>query len=94
MHNVHDYYVNVELLFKFLKDYKKPVIWTLHDCWSYTGYRCYYDALKCEKFKSGCKNCSHRFSYPFSIFKQNIDNDYKTKKDLFTNIDDLTIVTP
>lgn len=38
MHNLHGYYVDVELLFNFLSEYNKPVVWTLHDSWSFTGY--------------------------------------------------------
>ena len=38
LHNIHGYYVNVEMLLSFLKEYGKPVVWTLHDCWAFTGY--------------------------------------------------------
>lgn len=94
LHNLHGYYVNVEELFKFLKEYNKPVIWTLHDCWSFTGYCPHFDMLGCEKYKSKCKDCPHGFSYPFSIFKQNVEKDFYRKKELFNSLDNLTIVTP
>ena len=94
LHNLHGYYLNFELLFKFLKEYKKPVIWTLHDCWAYTGYCCCYDYIKCDSFLSGCKNCHHDFSYPFSLFKQKAFKNYLRKKELINDINDLTIITP
>ena len=94
LHNLHGYYLNFELLFKFLKEYNKPVIWTLHDCWAYTGYCCYYDYIKCDGFLSGCKNCHHDFSYPFSLFKQKTFKNYLRKKELINDINDLTIITP
>lgn len=33
----------------------KPIVWTLHDMWAFTG-GCHY-SLECEKFWSECKNC-------------------------------------
>lgn len=94
LHNLHGYYINVNMLFSFLKEYKKPVVWTLHDCWSITGLCPYFDFINCNKYKTGCNNCSYGFSYPFSLFKQNVKNDYKKKKELFNSLDNLTIVTP
>ena len=94
LHNLHGYYVNVEELFKFLKEYNKPVIWTLHDCWSFTGYCPHFDMLGCEKYKSECKDCPYGFLYPFSLFKQNVKKDFYKKKELFNSLDNLTIVTP
>ena len=38
IHNIHGYYINVEVLFKYLKRQQKPVVWTLHDCWAFTGH--------------------------------------------------------
>lgn len=94
LHNIHGYYVNVEMLLTFLKDYNKPVVWTLHDCWPFTGYcsDAYY--VNCEKYKTECKNCNHWFAYPFSIFKQNVRKDYLKKKELLSDFNNLTIVTP
>ena len=94
LHNIHGYYVNVEMLLSFLKEYGKPVVWTLHDCWAFTGYcsDAYY--VNCEKYQKECKNCDHWFAYPFSIFKQNVTKDFHKKKKLFKDFDNLTIVTP
>lgn len=94
LHNLHGYYVNVEMLFKFLKEYNKPVVWTLHDCWPLTGYCAAIDFYKCDKYKIECKDCPHKFSYPFSLFKQRIKKEYYLKKELFNGINNLTIVTP
>lgn len=94
LHNIHGYYVNVEMLLKFLKEYGKPVVWTLHDCWAFTGYcsDAYY--VNCEKYKTECKNCDHWFAYPFSIFKQNVNKDFLKKKELLKDFSNLTLVTP
>lgn len=93
IHNLHGYYVNIEMLLTFLKDYGKPVVLTMHDCWALTGYCPHFDYLNCDKYQSECNNCPYGFSYPFSIFKQNVTKDYYEKKKLFNDLD-LTIVVP
>ena len=48
MHNIHGYYLNLEILFEYLK--KNPnikKIWTLHDCWPYSGHCAYYSFSDC-----------------------------------------------
>ena len=38
LHNIHGYYINVQMLFDWLK--RRPQMskkWTLHDCWAFTG---------------------------------------------------------
>ena len=93
LHNIHGYYLNVKLLFDFLKVYQKPVVWTLHDCWAFTGHCAYYDAAGCQKWKEGCNNCPNLSSYPKS-FKDNSRNNYLAKKAAFCGLNNLTLVTP
>lgn len=93
IHTIHGFYINIEILFKFLKEYKKPVIWTLHDCWSFTGHCAHFDLIGCTKWKTQCYNCSIHREYPKS-FTDNSRHMYKLKKQLFTGVENLTIVTP
>lgn len=93
LHNLHGYYLNIELLFSFLKTYNKPVIWTLHDCWSYTGHCCYYERVSCEKWKTECNKCPLQFLYPESKWIDNSRRNYIKKKAIFNGVKDLTIVT-
>ena len=93
LHNLHGNYVNLKLLFKFLKEYGKPVVWTLHDCWALTGQCAYFDMIGCEKWKTNCENCNYCKSI-ISAFNKQIEKNYKLKKQLFTSINNLTIVTP
>ncbi len=94
LHNLHGYYLNIEMLFNFLKEYDRPVVYTLHDCWSLTGLCSYFDYIGCDKYKTECKDCPYGFSYPFSLFKQNVTKEYYLKKEIFNSLDKLTIVTP
>lgn len=91
---LHGYYLNVEMLFKFLKEYNKPVVWTMHDCWSFTGYCPHFDYANCNQYKTKCTKCPYDFSYPFSLFKQNVEKEFEVKKKLFNSLDNLTIVVP
>ena len=94
LHNIHGYYLNVKLLFKFLADYNKPVVWTLHDCWAFTGHCAYYSYAKCNKWKNRCFACPQKKAYPASYFFDSSEINYKDKKKAFTGIKDLTLVTP
>lgn len=95
LHNIHGYYLNVELLFSYLK--KKPqikVVWTLHDCWPFTGHCAHFDFEQCEKWKTACFNCPQKHTYPTSNVLDNSKQNYQRKKLAFTGVNDLTIVTP
>lgn len=92
LHNIHGYYINIELLFNYLKRKKIRVIWTLHDCWSFTGQCPHFTYVNCDKWKTKCYNCPMISSYPKS-FVDNSEWNYQKKKELFTGLD-LTIVTP
>lgn len=94
LHNIHGYYINIEILFNYLKESKKPVVWTLHDCWAFTGHCAHFDHIKCDKWKMGCFDCQQKQSYPASILKDNSINNYIIKKKLFTGIESMIIVTP
>lgn len=56
---VHFHWVNEgiwsEKLIRSLIRLNKPVVWTMHDMWAFTG-GCHYDD-SCGKYKTGCGNC-------------------------------------
>lgn len=94
LHNIHGYYINYKILFEFLKNYNKPVVWTLHDCWAFTGHCAHFDYIGCEKWKSGCFNCPQRKEYPKSLIIDNSRSNYFLKKHYFTSLSNILIVTP
>lgn len=92
LQHLHGYYINIKLLFNFLKEYNRPVVWTFHDCWSFTGHCAHFEFIKCDKWINTCNNCPQKNEYPKSFF---IDNSYKNfidKKKLFNSVENLTIV--
>lgn len=93
LHNIHGYYLNVEILFDYLKKSGKPVVWTLHDCWAFTGHCSHFDFICCEKWKTGCVTCPQKLMYPKS-FVDRASRNFERKKKSFTGVEKLTIVTP
>ena len=93
LHNLHKFCINLPLLFDYLKGSKVKVIWTLHDCWSFTGKCPHFVMAKCDKWKTGCHHCSELSSYPLSRI-DNSKNMYLKKKEWFCGIENMTIVTP
>ena len=94
LHNIHGYYIHIGLLFDYLRTCGKEIIWTLHDCWAFTGHCAYFDFVGCEKWKTGCHNCPQKGSYPASMGLDGSKSNYRKKKDLFTGIPKLRLTVP
>ena len=94
LHNLHGYYLNIEILFNYLKSANKSVVWTLHDCWPFTGHCAHFDYIGCEKWITGCHDCEEKKKYPTCNGIDGSKRNYQKKKDAFTGLPTLTIVTP
>lgn len=94
LHVMHDTYINLSMLFKYIKDNNIPVVWTFHDCWPFTGKCPHFEARVCYKWEKGCYNCPQIKNYPQSFFFDRSKYLWNKKKELFTSIDNLTVVTP
>lgn len=94
LHNLHGYYINLEELFGYLRTCGKKILWTLHDCWSFTGHCAYFDMVGCDKWKTGCHSCPQKRAYPKSILLDGSRRNYERKNALFTGIPNLTLIVP
>ncbi|HBE40807.1 MAG TPA: glycosyl transferase [Bacteroidales bacterium] len=94
LHNVHGYYLNIAILFNYLKRWGKPVIWTFHDTWPITGHCSYFEHVNCFKWETGCYSCPNIKGYPGSWFIDNSRRNYREKRDLFTGLKDMVLVSP
>ena len=94
LHNIHGDWINVRLLINYIKEKKIPVIWTLHDCWSFTGRCSNFEFFNCYKWESGCGNCQVKSVYPVTYCFDFSKKMWKDKKNWFNNIENMTIVTP
>lgn len=92
LHNIHGYYINIKMLFEYIKQKQIKVVWTLHDCWSFTGHCACYDMCGCSKWKNGCNKCNRKNAYPKSYIDNSMIN-WKEKKELF-NYENMVLVTP
>lgn len=93
LHNIHGYYINIEILFNYLRTCDKKIIWTLHDCWAFTGHSAYCDAVQCERWMNGCYKCPQTKEYPKTI-KDASQKNWKKKRNIFSNIPNMIIITP
>lgn len=93
MHNLHCWFVNLPMLFNYLKEKKIPVVWTFHDCWPLTGHCPHFVGIGCEKWKQGCFACPLHRAYPQSYVDAS-KTMYRLKKEWFMGVEAMTIVTP
>jgi len=93
LHNLHNCYINLPLLFKYIKKNSIRVIWTLHDCWAFTGQCPHFVMAKCNKWKNGCHHCPSYKAYP-QAYVDRTKTMWKLKKKWFTGVKDMTIITP
>lgn len=94
LHNIHGYYLHIGVLFNFLKAANKPVVWTFHDCWPFTGHCSYFDRYNCYKWETECYNCPNKKGYPSSWLIDNSRRNYRQKKMLFTGLAKMVLVAP
>lgn len=93
LHNIHGYYLNYKILFDFLEKQSIPIVWTLHDCWAFTGHCTYFSDINCLKWQTHCSKCPKKKNYPGSLFLDNSFYNFEYKKQYFNKLSNLTIVT-
>lgn len=94
LQNIHGYYLNYKMLFRYIKAKNIKTLYTLHDCWTFTGHCAHFDMAGCDKWKTGCYKCPNKHTYPKSILLDNSKRNYKIKKALFSDMENLTLATP
>lgn len=95
LHNLHGYYINIELLFQWIKSRPHMQIrWTLHDCWAFTGHCAYFSLADCSKWETQCYHCVQKKSYPQSMVKDNCRENYLRKRAAFCGVENMLLITP
>lgn len=92
LHNIHGYYLNIELLFSYLSKANIAVVWTFHDCWPLTGHCAHFASIGCERWKIQCYDCPQRTEYPSSLIFDKSKKNYLKKKELFNSVKNMIIV--
>ena len=92
LHNIHGYYLNYKILFNYLNSTNIPVVWTLHDCWAFTGHCAHFVAADCMRWRdNGCAKCPLKGHYPKSYTDFSARN-FRLKRSLFTPQSNMHIV--
>lgn len=93
LHHLHGYFINIEILSEYLAQIETPIVWTFHDCWSFTGHCAHYEFIGCKKWLTQCQKCPQKGEYPKSLFRDSSYQNYIDKKRLFNAMPNLTIVS-
>ena len=93
IHNVHGYFLNYPLLCRFLAGRGKPVVWTVHDCWLFTGHCYHYAATGCDRWQTGCHHCPQKKAFPKSWLLDRSHRNYAAKQTAIGGMENLTLVT-
>lgn len=95
LHNIHGYFLNYSMLFDWIKSRPQmEVKWTLHDEWAMTGHCGCFGMAQCEKWKTHCSSCIQKKEYPQSIFIDASYSNFERKKDAFTGVEKMQLITP
>ncbi len=93
LHIMHNWNINLPMLFDYIKKNDIKVVWTFHDCWAFTGQCPHFIMAGCDKWKTGCYECPQYKLYPMA-YVDKTEKMYKLKKEWFTGVNNMTIVTP
>lgn len=94
IHNIHGYFLNYRILFEYLSRSGIQVVWTVHDCWLYTGHCYYYSKAGCDRWKTGCGHCPQQHLFPASLLADRSAQNFRDKRQAFCSMphDRMTIV--
>lgn len=102
LHVLLGYYINVDMLFEWLAAHRCKVVWTLHDCWAFTGHCIHFTYAKCDQWRTdgcaACARCPQRREYPETYFggDRSVRWSFEEKKRLFTLLpsERMRLITP
>jgi len=94
LHNLHGYYLNVPMLLEYLGEKNIKCVFTLHDCWLFTGHCSHFYYNGCDGYKSDCSNCKFKHVYPSSKICSRAAKNLKIKKELLDGIKNKSFITP
>ena len=93
LHNLHGDYLNHAMFFRYIKRHNIKVVWTLHDCWAFTGHCPHFDMINCMKWQTGCYECPRYQEYPYCKVDDS-KHMWQQKQKWFCGVKDMTLVAP
>lgn len=94
LHNLHGCYLHLPSLFRYFQKAAIPIVWTLHDCWPFTGHCAYFDYSGCERWKKECHHCPQQKNYPVCIGIDGSIRNHRMKKRFFSLPLQMTFAVP
>lgn len=102
LHLLLGYYINVEMLFEWLAAHRCKVVWTLHDCWAFTGHCIYFTYVGCDQWRTAgcaaCASCPQKNTYPETYLggDRSVAWSFDWKKRFFTMLpsERMRLITP
>ena len=93
LHNIHANYLNFPMLFEYIIKHNIPVLFTLHDCFNFTGKCAHYTAQGCYKWQTECHHCPlFRNTAAPSMFFDNSRRLFRQKKAYYSQMPRMTVV--
>ena len=93
LRNLHANYLNFPMLFQYIADNNIPVVFTLHDCFNFTGKCSHYSAKGCFKWQTECGHCPlYRNTIAPSLFFDHSQRLYNEKKKYYSQMTKMTVV--
>ena len=93
LHVIHEHYINYPLLFRYLSESRAKVVWTMHDCWAFTGHCCHFDYYGCQNWMLSCQICKFKSTYPRAVLSCSRKN-YAKKKGSFLSVSNKLTIVP
>ncbi|WP_195516687.1 glycosyltransferase [Enterococcus dispar] len=93
IHNIHGYYINLEVLCNYLSEKNIKIVWTLHDGWIFSGHSAHPALSDIGDPIFNNTTYKQRFEYP-SSFVDNSTANYMMKKKAIENLKNIVFVTP
>ena len=91
LHNLHGYYLHMGVLFSYLAKSNARVVWTLHDCWAFSGHCTHFTSVNCNKWQKECFGCPQKKAYPYSWFFDRSKTLFNRKQKLYNAVCDMQI---
>lgn len=92
LNNLHGNYLNIPMLFDYIAKQNLPVVYTVHDCWAFTGSCAHYVAAGCTRWKNGCGDCPQKHCYPPSWLSDRSAKMYQIKKRAYDKVNNLILI--
>lgn len=92
LHNLHNNYINLNMVLRYLAEKDIKTVITLHDCWYFTGGCFHFASVGCERWKSGCGHCPKQKQDTLALLYDASASILRDRIKLLSAIRNLTVV--